>query len=390
MPSSPRGQQPRPLGRGLPALNESRVARKRSIVLGRARVREVATRFWLLTFAGLAVFAVVYYRHSQQELAEQRSQLAARQRAVVVAAGQGGFELRDKLEAWVLELAQGEVEASVSPLASLDEISRGPGIYLRARQQDVRDVESLRRAATRSLHDGFTSCLFVGKTPDAAGTPCKAKSQCGPGELCDDWGVCSVPGQPYNLRLLYAALAVQGRDWHERLAATTDELQVRAMELELEGTAKHEVPAAVELVRRSRFFTAVLDEEALGTQPEPGVDAGVEETPEQRLQTTDHFVRVGIWDIARSELLVRLRLEVAGRFVSMGRDVDDVAAARSRQRQANNCAAAVEVREALLAKLGQAVSASGAAAGAPATAPGATAPAAGAPPAAAPPAAAQP
>lgn len=347
------------MGRGLPALDESRLARKRSIVLGRARVREVATRFWLLTFAGLAVFAFVYYRHSQKELAEQRNQLAARQRAVVAAAGRGGFELRDKLEAWVLELAQGEVTARISPRASLDEISRGPGIYLRAARQEALEVESLRRAAARSLHDGFTSCLFVGRTPEPTpGVACRAKEQCGPGELCDDWGVCAVPGQPYNLRLLYDSLAVQGPHWQERLASTSDELQVRAMALELEATAKHEVPAAAELVRRSRFFTAVLDEEAAGSPPAPGADAGVDETPEQRLQTSDHFVRIGIWDIARSEPLVQLRLEVAGRFVSMGRDVAGLGAARARQRQANNCSAAVEVREALLAQMGQAVSAS--------------------------------
>lgn len=359
MSLSPKGQPPRPMGRGLPALDESRLARKRSIVLGRARVREVATRFWLLTFAGLAVFAVIYYRHSQKKLAEQRNQLAARQRAVVVAAGRGSFELRDKLEAWALDLARDDVHARISPQASLDEISRGPGIYLRVPHQDAREVESLRRAAARSLHDGFTSCLFIGRTPEPTpGVACKAKEQCGPGELCDDWGVCSVPGQPYNLRLLHDSLVVQGPQWQQRLANASDELQVRAMELELEGVAKHEVPAAAELVRRSRFFTVVLDEEPRAAAPAPGPDAGVEETPEQRLQTTDHFVRIGIWDIARNEPLVRLRLEVAGRFVSMGRDLGGLAVARARQRQANNCAAAVEVREALLAQMGQAVSTS--------------------------------
>jgi hypothetical protein len=327
-------------------------------------VREVATRFWLFTFAGLAVFGVVYYRHAQNELAEQRNQLAARQRAVVVAAGQSGFALRDKLEGWVLELAEadlgrGELKSHVSAQASLDEISRGPGVYLRVRQQDARGVEALRGAAARSLHDGFTSCLFVGRAPEPTlGVACKAKSQCGPGELCDDWGVCSVPGQPYNLRLLFDALKVQGPEWQKRLASASDDFQVRAMELELEGTAKHEVPAAAELVRRSRFFTAVLDEEARDADSATPADAGVEETPEQRLQATDHFVRIGIWDITRNEPLVRLRMDVAGRFVSLGRDLGGAAAARARQRQANNCAAAVEVREALLAQTGQAVSAS--------------------------------
>jgi hypothetical protein len=204
------------------------------------------------------------------------------------------------------------------------------------------------------VRDGFTSCLFVGRDTELApGVACKTKSQCGPGELCDDWGVCSVPGHPYNLRLLYDSLKILGPDWDERLASAGDELQVRAMELELEDTSKHEVPAAAELTRRSRFFSVVLDEEVSGAAPLPPVDAGAFETPEQRLQASEHFVRVGIWDIQRGEPLVALRVAAAGELVALGqRASGDVVAARARQRQANNCAVAVEVREALLAASG--------------------------------------
>jgi len=69
------------------------------------RLREVATRFWLFTFVGMVLFGIIYYRHAQNELSAQRNQLSARQRAVAAAAGQAGFALRDKLEAWVLQLA---------------------------------------------------------------------------------------------------------------------------------------------------------------------------------------------------------------------------------------------------------------------------------------------
>jgi hypothetical protein len=355
--------QTRPKERGLPSLNDARLTRRRSIVLGRVRLREVATRFWLFTFVGMALFGVVYYRHAQNELATQRNQLAARQRAVAVAAGQAGFALRDKLEAWVTELAQSAEPAPlVAASASLDEISRGPGIYVRAARSEAREAQSLRKAAAHSLRDGFTSCLFIGRAPDPVvpAVACKSKSQCGPGELCDDWGLCAPPGQPYNLRLLYDALRIQGPEWEQRLAATGDELQVRAMELELDDTAKHELPAAAELIRRSRYFSAVLDEDGPDALARAnGADAGVYETPEERLQTTDHFVRIGIWDLAKSEPLLRLRLPVAGRFVALGAHGDGgVAEARARQRQANNCAAAVEVREALLSRLGSTVSAS--------------------------------
>jgi hypothetical protein len=340
--------------RGLAALNDARRTRRRAIVFGRVRLREVATKFWLFTFAGIVIFGVVYYRYAQGELASKRNKLAARQRAVAVAAGDAGFALRDKLEKWALGLATGPLENYVAKGASLEEISRGPGVHLRARLTEATNVESLRRAASLSLRDGFTSCLFVGRANEPApGVACKTKNQCGPGELCDDWGVCSAPGQPYNLRLLYDSLKVLGPDWDERLSSTGDELQVRAMELELEDTSKHEIPAAAELIRRSRFFSVVLDEEVSSAAPLPPVDAGTPETPEQRLQASEHFVRVGIWDIARGEPLLTLRVLASGELVALGqRASGNVLAARARQRQANNCAVAVEVREALLAASG--------------------------------------
>src|SRR4051812_34653 len=148
MSPSPAGppSQSRSRERGLPSLNDARRTRRRSIVLGRVRLREVATRFWILTFIGMGLFGIIYYRHAQNELTAKRNQLSARQRAVVAAAGSTGLALRDQLEAWVLQLSAGDVATFISPSASLDEISRGPGVYVRALRGDVRDVESLRRA----------------------------------------------------------------------------------------------------------------------------------------------------------------------------------------------------------------------------------------------------
>ncbi len=180
------------------------------------------------------------------------------------------------------------------------------------------------------------------------GLACSLKSQCGPGEVCSDWNVCAAPSHPYNLRLLYEGLRVLEPGWSARLDAATDDLQVRAIELDLEDVAKHEVVAGAELVRRSKYFTAVLDE----PQP-PGGDAGQapvpDESPEEALQAADHEVRVGIWDIERGTELAILRLEAAGRFVRLGSNAGDTKTGRAQQRQANNCAAATEVREALLA-----------------------------------------
>ena len=343
------GLRPQDRARGLAAFDDSRQTRRRAIVLGRVRVREVATRFWLWTFAGLIVFSVAYYRYSEVQLAGRRSEVMAQQRAIAVAMGGAGFVLRDKLEEWVLGLARAEPVNYVAPTASIDSISRGPGIYLRLPKAEASSAEDIRRAASRSLHDGFTSCLFVGRAGDPKqGTACKASSQCGPGELCNSWSVCAVPNQPYNLQLLYSALRVVAPDWASGLEAAENDLQVRAIELDLQDAAKHEVPAAAELVRRSKYFTVVLDELPEAGEPAgPAADADFEESADERLQASDHFVRVGVWDIERSEPVLAMRIEAAGRFVAVGQHAGGQQVQRAQQRQANNCAVATEVREAL-------------------------------------------
>lgn len=343
------GLRPQDRDRGLAALNEARQTRRRAIVFGRVRVREVATGFWLMTFAGLLIFSFAYYRYTLAELDARRSEVLGRQRAVAAAVGTGGFELRDQLEAWVIALADARLPDQIAPEAKLEELARGPTIYVRLRQAEARSVESIRKAALGSLRDGFTSCLFVGSalTP-GQGTTCIQTSQCGPGEVCGDWNVCGVPQHPYNLRLLYEGLRVLTPEWLAALQATTDELQVRAIDLDLQDVGKHEAVAAVELVRRSRYFTAVLDDEA--ASPEVAAPLAPGESLDEQLQALDHRVRVGIWDIQRAMPLAVLQLEAAGRFVRLGSGGGgEPKAMRAQQRQANNCSVATELRERITA-----------------------------------------
>lgn len=341
--------RPQDRERGLAAFNEARSVRRRAIVLGRVRVREVATRFWILTFIGIAIFGVAYYRYAEVELAARRHEVKARQRAVAVAMGNQPLELRDKLERWVKELAERPPEGRLARDVSVDALSRGPSIYLRLLLSNASDADAMRRAAQRSLRDGFTSCLFIARETDPTqGTPCKTTSQCGPGELCNDWSVCAAPSHPYNMKLLYDATRLLLPEWDAALAAAENDMQVRAIELDLEDAAKHEVPAAVTMAASSRYFTAVLDEPPDAGETENAAAADGEESAEQRVQASDHFVRVGIWDIQEGRELAALRIEAAGRYVSVGqRRPKDAAVERAQRRQANNCAAATQVRRAL-------------------------------------------
>jgi hypothetical protein len=341
--------RPQERERGLAALNEARQTRRRAIVFGRVRVREVATGFWLMTIAGLLIFSFAYYRYTLAQLEVRKSEVMARQRALAAVVGTGGVALRGRVEGWVNALASGSLPNGVSPGVSLEAIANGPALYVRLPIEEAVSPEAVRKAAARSLRDGFTSCLFVGAARDPSkGVACTSTSQCGPGEVCSDFNVCAAPAHPYNLRLLNEGLRVLDPEWSRTLAAATDDLEVRAIELDLEAVAKHEAVAAVELVRKSRYFTAVLDE-----APAAGVVAAVSspgESAEEQRQATDHRVRVGIWDINTGAALAVLELEAAGRFVRLGTNAaPDSKILASQQRQANGCAAATEVRQALAA-----------------------------------------
>jgi hypothetical protein len=340
--------------RGLVALNEARHSRRRAIVFGRVRIREVATGFWLTTFGGIVIFGFAYSRYAHAELEARRAEVLARQRAVAVAVGTRGIELRDRIEGWVIALANGGLPDHVSREANLGAIANGPGIYLRLRRSEALTEQSIRKAAKGSLRDGFTSCLFIGATGNPEnGATCTSTSQCGPGEVCGDWNVCAAPAHPYNIRILYDGLRVLTPEWTEALAAATDELQVRALELDLQSVAKHEAVAAAEVVRRSKHFTVVLDEEASPETMRTAEAPSADESPEEQLQTVDHRVRVGVWDIERSMPLAIVEVAAAGRFVRLGSTGSAAPKTmRAQQRQANNCAAATEVRNALTAGAG--------------------------------------
>src|SRR5690606_38549138 len=120
----------------------------------------------------------------------------------------------------------------------------------------------IRRGMQVSLHDGFTSCLFqrqeVYKATDT--NQCHNIAQCDPGQICNDWNLCSPPTQPFNLRMMYRALRVLSPEWSDDLHQATDDYQVRVFSRDLDKAFRDDVPIAIDMTTRAKFFTAVLDE----------------------------------------------------------------------------------------------------------------------------------
>jgi hypothetical protein len=183
---------------------------------------------------------------------------------------------------------------------------------------------------------------------EGQGAKCFSPSQCPDGELCNDWGICSPPTQPFNLRLMYGAMRLLSPVWTDELHAATSDYQLRVFERDLEKVAKTDVRIGLEMAETARYFTALLDE----TPPEgirrhaEGSDAGLLARPELRVQGQVHGVRVGIWDLQSGEVLLRHRFEAGARFVPMGRSQSaSQHSLDAQQRQVNNCAIATDLKD---------------------------------------------
>jgi hypothetical protein len=335
--------------RGLPAVNQAKVEQRRALVLGRVRLSGVPPHFWLWSLTAIGLFSVVYWRIAQGHLESAKAQVMAKQRAIARTIGPSILPFRDKVERWAVELAGAYPGDLVAPGAPYDQIRQSAGVYLRLRLANAKTPKDIRKAARVSLHDGFTSCMFVQKdaTDPTKGPECRTTSQCSPGKLCNEWNVCSEPPVPYNMRLAYRTLRVLSNEWTDELHGTTSELVVNAYDRDLDSVTRYDVRIAADILARSKYFTLVLDEDPPSGPPKELPDAG--ETPEERVQRVGHPARVGIWDLTDGHQVLRLRSDASGEFVPMGeRVVRDPAILAAQARQVNGCALALAVR----AKLG--------------------------------------
>lgn len=330
-------------------MNEARVERRRAIVLGRVRLRGVPPHFWLWAVTLIGLFSVFYWRLAQSHLESKKAQVMAKQRAIARSIGPSILPFRDKIEGWAKELSAPAYPGDlVAPGAPYQSIRKSPGVYLRLRMQNARSPKDIRKAARVSLHDGFTSCLFVSKAgaSPTEGPKCTVTANCEPGKLCNEWNVCADPPTPYNMRLAYRTLKVLSNEWTDELHAATNELLVNAYDRDLDSVTRYDVRIAADILARSKYFTLVLDEEPPSGLPPELPDAG--ETPEERLQRVAHFARVGVWELATGKQLLRLRAEASGEVVSMGEKViRDPAILAAQARQVNSCQLALAVRNAL-------------------------------------------
>ncbi len=293
-------------------MREERVARK---------FGKPGPSFFLILLVGITVVLGAAYYASNRELSSSRADLLGKQRAAAETIGQEWTPLRDTVEGIALENAREPYAGDVvKPEIAGWDFRALPGIYLRLRKAQAKDVASLRTAAKDSQKDSFCVCLLKGAAPKA------------------DAG--GAEDRPWNLRQAYAATRILDEAWVAEVKAAENDMRLRVFAQQYEKAQANEIPLAVEIVKRAQFFLLVLDEDT--DEARAQADGGVPTNEE--LQTFPHPARVVVVNLKNKEVLLRLRRNAEGQFFMAGEHaMTDPETRAAMKRQVNSCALAQAV-----------------------------------------------
>jgi hypothetical protein len=311
-----------------------------------------------MTFIGAGI--IVWWKIDQGEIEEIKGEILSRQRAVAKELGPKWYPLRGQIEKWTAECGlEAFVEQPADDLVAEWDFRSKPGIYLRLAQSATKSPEAIRNAASKSLRDGFTSCLFTVDNPSPlSGPECIDSSDCPDKHLCNEFNHCQEPSQPVNLRLAYKSLQMLSDEWVAEIQEIDNKLTARGALATFDAANKFDLPVATDLLLGSKYFLVVVDEPVQADESElenrlPEADAGTED--DRAIPTAPHPARICMWRLSDGERMFAVRAEAAGVLRgTMGPNVGPQTRI-AQQRQANSCALALSVRDAVGAAPGAAV-----------------------------------
>ncbi len=288
--------------RGLSSLREARERRE-----ARKDAPSASSRFWLWSLLVIAALTVFYLKITGSEADAKRTRILSKERVIAEELGPRFNPTRDAIERWTMETAGAPPSDDLSGLshyqpAALATLLGKPGVFFRTLLPEATSVESIRSVANLSLKDAFTECFL--KIPQVTtSTPhaCKLTKECAKGEMCNALGSCSVPTQPYNLRLLYWGMRVTSEKWTQDVETATDPLRLRMFEGDLEDASANDLPLVADLLNRSRYYLVALDEPPAQLTPTEG------ETRNEAVQALVHPTRVALYDLTSKQLIFRAR-----------------------------------------------------------------------------------
>ncbi|MBX3188201.1 MAG: hypothetical protein KF819_14360 [Labilithrix sp.] len=309
---------------GLKAIRTARADRKQS------KYGRISGPVWLVAGGAVVVTLIIAWFVSDRSLGAAKDEILAQQRAAVATVGAEWTPLRDRLEKITLEAAADFKGDMVDPEAAKWDFRSLPGIYLRLRVNDAKNVESLREAARDSVKDAFTGCLL--REPNAA--LARGESDAGFG-----------PEQPWNLRQAYQATRVMTDEWAREVKESADKDRLRVFQQQYDKAKRDEIPLAIDIIKRAQFYLLVLDEDVPEAMELAG-DAG--KITQEALQQVPHPARVHIVNLKTGAEIARLRRTGEADFHFVGENtVRDPEVRAAMKRQVNNCALAQQVWGAL-------------------------------------------
>jgi hypothetical protein len=308
---------------------------------------------WAAIFIGAGV--IVWWKLEEGEAQRLRNELLARQRAVVAELGPRWYPLRAKMEGWTEACARVPEAEDVVEREALAAwpFRKLAGIYLRLGRASAETVDKVREAANKSLHDGFTACLMLVSNPSPLeGAECRTAEDCPAGHWCNEFSRCARHSQPFNLRLAYKTLHVMSDEWVKDVQTATKKLTLRGAAASFDAAHKYDLPVAIEMLTRARYFLVVIDEPP--TAAEAAADEAVPAEPRDggtgsddgSIATAPHKARVCLWRLEDDRKMLSVRRDAAGVLMG-GAEPLTLESRAARQRQANSCALALAVREAL-------------------------------------------
>jgi hypothetical protein len=283
----------------------------------------------LVAAGAIVVSLIAHTVVEHRDLSEGRRALLAKQAAVEEVFGARWAALRDRIESDIVREGGDYAGDRIEPEARTGAFRTEPGLYLRLRVRDTAPRENLARAAAVARRDALVACLL--REPNDAA-------------VRGDADAGAFAEQPWNLGRAYAATRILTADWASEVRSLDEPMRLRVFDEQYEKAVRTEIPVAVDIVTRARFFLLALDEDD-GAQVRQG-DGGP--PIEEELQLVAHQARVALIDLKSDKVLFRLRRLGSARVMQAGeRAVSDPETLDAMQRQANNCALGRAVESAL-------------------------------------------
>jgi hypothetical protein len=283
-----------------------------------------------LVAAGAVVVSLIAHTVvSRQDLSADKRALLAKQSAVQVTLGVEWSAFRQRIEEAAVRAAGPYPGDHVEREAQNGAFRTQAGLYLRMLVADARSRESVARAAIGGQKDALVACLL--REPNDRGIR---------GEL--DGGAFAE--QPWNLGQAYWATRILLPEWASAVGEADDPLRLRVYAAQYDEAIRSEIPLAVEIIKRAKFFLLALDENA----PDAVASTDGGSITEPALQLVAHPTRVFLFDTNNGRELLRLRRSGEGRVIQVGeRPMTDPETRDAMQRQANNCDLGHQIEDAL-------------------------------------------